>query len=314
MALPTLEKTWQYNINQSVSSTGTAQGDMKKLILTIKNILIGFSTSPWTVVRSSNGTTVAESDLWTTIGDMVTNYDGSDHSWIVLQQTGVPGGPFQLCIDLDYYAMYQTSWIYSPNAGFIGGTTTNRPTATDQTVLVNIGNWTNDSGISSKRLHVMMSADGQCTRIFTFTGGVITFSLFMETLADTSVGLSSKTVCTLSFSYTSIDFFNNAYWNGRFGTTNYVAFTATESYKNGPIPIGNSGTTSDFTGAYPITPLSAYSETEDCHGRVGRFVDFYMGASGTPNGSTYPLTPNDKEFVQFSQFIMPWNGTVPLMS
>jgi hypothetical protein len=315
MAIPTLEKTWQYNVNQAIASVGTADGDMKKLVLAMKNSLTGFSSSPWTVVRSSNGTTVAASDLWTSVSAMVNTYDGSAHSWIVLEQTGVTGGPFQLCIDLNYSGMYQMSWVYSPTAGFtVGGTTTARPTASDQTVLVNAGTWINDTGISSKVLHVMMSADGQCTRVYTFVAGIVSFSLLIETLADTSATLTSKAVATLGLAYTSTNFYNNAYWHGRFGSTHYVAFTATEGYKNGPVPSGNSGTISDFTSAFAISPLSAYSETGGCHGRAGRFVDLYMGAAGAPNGSTYPLTPNDKEFVQFSQFVMPWNGTAPLMA
>ena len=71
MALPTLEKTWQFNVNQAIATTGVVNTDAQNLLFRIKQTLIGFSSNPWTVVRSSNSVTTGASDLWVAASNLI---------------------------------------------------------------------------------------------------------------------------------------------------------------------------------------------------------------------------------------------------
>jgi hypothetical protein len=89
MALPTLEKTWQFNVNQSTTTSGSILPDMQALLYKLKTSLIGFGSTPWTVIRSSNGSSAGASDYWASSSDLIWNYEGSAHSWMVLQQSAL---------------------------------------------------------------------------------------------------------------------------------------------------------------------------------------------------------------------------------
>jgi hypothetical protein len=320
MALPTLERTWQYNVNQAIISSGIASTDLKQLILQIKNSMIGFASNPWTVVSSSTGAVVDNSDLWATISDiMVPQSLGNPHSWIVLQQTGVTGGPLQLCIDMveSYYGeMDRLIVLISPSAGFTGGTISARPTATDEAFLVNKQKWISNTGANSKVLHVTQDSSGKSTRVFVFTSSTCILHILIETLADSALPVPVNVLWgyVVDVQRTATYCYDNPVINGYYNGTHYLSYMATEAFGSTPITNGNSGSTSNFTSTFPIVPISSYSLTGGCQGRAGRFVDLYMGSSGVLTGGTYPLTPSDKEFAQFLQFITPWNGTVVLMT
>jgi hypothetical protein len=98
------------------------------------------------------------------------------------------------------------------------------------------------------------------------------------------------------------------------GSTPWIGFTGTEAFHSITVVSGNSGGISNFTNAYPMCPISVYSETGSAKGRAGRVADIWAGSAGVPSGSTFPVSPNDKEFVQFGQLIIPWNGTAPLIT
>ena len=180
MALPTLEKTWQFDVNQVTPTVGVLETDMDTMILKLKNSLIGFASTPWTVVRSSNGVTVAASDLWSTIADLV--HSSSARSWIVLKQTGCGGqGNLQICLDLNSSAQNNHDLYVSWHAGFGAGTTSARPTATDETGFsLQWGSVTPGQTV----LHVAQSSDGASTRVFLARDGAIVTTWLIDTQAD----------------------------------------------------------------------------------------------------------------------------------
>ena len=314
MSLPTLEKTWQYSVNQQIASTSTVNGDCQTQIYRIKQALISFASNPWTVVSSSNTSTSGASDLWVGPSSIQGN-SFSPHSWIVLQQTGVFGGPMQICLDMNSSQYYQMSLVMSSSAGFTGGTTSARPTATDEFMVLNQSTWTNSSS-SSSVLHALMSSDGASTRIILSTGGIIRTVMFFDTLMDTSIAqrASIALIHNNGSSLVHSDVYSSAKFGTRNGTINCLSYVGSESYNSNLVATANSGSVSTVTGAYPITPLSLHTETTGSRGRLGRLVDVWFGSSGCPSGSSYPTVPDDKEFVQFGPFVFPWNGTAPLLS
>ena len=140
MPLPTLDKTWQFSVNNRIAADSTTTGgandgtnDRKNLLLGIKNALIGFASNPWTVSGSSGavaGTGAMDSvDRWTSISEMLsTATTSTDRSWIVLTQSAVG---IHLLIDWVGFGSHRGSGIdiFVSTAAFTGGALNARPTA-----------------------------------------------------------------------------------------------------------------------------------------------------------------------------------------
>lgn len=184
MSFPALQKTW---IGGSISGATdfinklisvSAGGHAFTTLFEIKQAMINFHTAPWTVIGSSNSLSAAMdgTDYWDNSGDLQYKNGASDpFAWIVLEQTGVSGS-FQVCFALDITLASDSgrndiSVIFSA-AGFgtanggTNGSTTARPTATDEQSLDGT-DWIGAEGGSStdKLLSVIQSDDGECTRV-----------------------------------------------------------------------------------------------------------------------------------------------------
>lgn len=312
MALPTLEKTWQYDVNQDLATSGVLATDQRALMFAIKDALVSFGVQPWTVVSSSDSSSAGASDYWVDAADLVFAGPGVAHSWIVLKQTGL-GTNVQLCIDLiNQYDYSVATVILSPNAGFTGGSTTARPTATDEVTVLSSAAWTGLAAAADVKLHVMQSDDGQCTRVVICSQSACRGLWILDKLADSSLAIP-VVVTMKNGTTTGSTHLTNAYFVGRHSTTNLTAYCGTEYYNTTAGVNANSGAPSDISGLYPITPLSAWSETTGAKGRLGRFQDLWIGSSSFGLGGTYPATPDSKLFAQFQQFVFPWDGSTPLI-
>jgi hypothetical protein len=177
MALPALQKTWQGGTTLGgtdlINQTILAANLQKDTLLAIKNALITFNLANWTVVGSSDSVTAAmdATDRWVTNANLVwATTAGTVFSWIVLQQTGIQAS-FQMLISLEILAAADTNRedVYmgvSFSAGFTGGSTTARPTATDEHAGA-ILDWIGAEGgtPTDKVLTCIQSDDGECTRV-----------------------------------------------------------------------------------------------------------------------------------------------------
>jgi hypothetical protein len=209
MAAPALQKTWQFSVNQDLNTLGSYTTDRQRLLRTIKNSLIGFALSPWTVRGSSNGTTAGMDavDRWVNNTDLNWNSASSAHSWIVLRQAGL-GTNIDLLIscntkDQGNNPRYLTVLIAVDGVGFTGGTTTADPTATEtistllqpsftSPVQTGLGYWMRGDNASTFdcALHCLQSSDGQCTRVGVFVGGSPVMWLILDKLRNPVTGLT----------------------------------------------------------------------------------------------------------------------------
>lgn len=318
MALPTLEKTWQFNVNQVLATSGVAETDHINMWFLIKQTLTGFSTNPWTVVRSCDSTTVDASDLWLTSANVVPGT--SSHSWIVFQQSAIggTGGPFQLLVDLNNNSGVGYGNVYvSHGAGFTGGSVSTRATATDEVAIVANAAIISPNIARNLIVSCQMSSTGDSTRVLVFGSGVCLLMYLFETVSDsllTYKGLSFGTTGSVIPTAASHVASTSNSWSGK-RTNNYTASLGTEVYGGSTTVVAaNGGAISDISGAYAIAPLSAHSESVGSKGRVGRIADMWLGSASIPTGSTYPASPDDKEFLQINQFIFPWDGTNPILT
>lgn len=186
MALPALQKTWQGGttlggidlVNQPISEA-SSELTARTVLLKIKQALTTFNLNPWTVVGSSDSVAASmdTTDRWSDVSDLVFRVlSGGVHSWIVLQQSNIAAN-FQVCFDLSNILAadpnrQNLSIFVSVVAGFTGGSTTDRPTATDEYELnASTSPWLGSmtTGVATM-LSCFESSDGQCTRIIASDG------------------------------------------------------------------------------------------------------------------------------------------------
>lgn len=131
--MATFEKEWQSKANIPLSITSSNRSTAS-LLFNIKEALVGnhgATSGKWSVVRSSNGTAVDNSDLWQTLSDVVSPANGNPRSWIVLKSPGVV--PYWLVLEFQFNT--SGTVVASVRAEFYtaeptGGTTTVAPTGT----------------------------------------------------------------------------------------------------------------------------------------------------------------------------------------
>jgi hypothetical protein len=324
MALPSLDKTWQYNVNNLRGNTGDNLEDNRDILFMIKQSLIGETfggsslgwTGTWTVQSSSPGDgTFGAGDNWADVTDIVWANVGTNHSWIVFRQAAT-GSEF--CVDCrnsnDSYATI--AWSHS--AGFGVGSATNRPTATDEIELITNAFWV--GGLTTPfaaRIHTMISTDGECTRVYAqirnLTNLVWLFDLAKNPVSgwvNPSIALARSGSSTIDMAlYTSWNEADNIY--GYHGATAMTLYASMEGADDDPlVEQGFVASANDIDGSWPMLPAGLVSETAGARGRHGELFDFWFGSGYQVSGTTYP-DDLSRQFAQFGNIIVPWNGSAP---
>lgn len=317
--LPTLEKSWQYVVNQSF---GSGSG-YRSALRAIKNAMIGFASSPWLVGYSCgfNGTIQVAG----TPGDAVDRWNadaalvwlaGGVRSWIVLTQANITSG-FQLLIDLNAGSTaYSTASFYvSPSAGFTGGTTSARPTATDEIAISGVvGTGWGPATTSASRIHVAMSTDGQCTRIFVCSGNIVGGMWILDRIKAPRAGIALPFVAGVVSNSGGVNVVTKANLNdvqalrGKFSTT-IAGLYMTGEGANGLLVGGLVSTADDIDSAYSVSNIGLLSTTSGARGRFGQLFDLFWGSSGPTNGDDYDETSN-MVLAQMRDVLHPAGGVV----
>lgn len=344
MSLPTPDKTWQFNVNQALATTTVELTDHQRLLRTIKDTLVGFGLHPWTVGYSCNSVTAGTvndgTDRWTLNTNLVWTNTTTARSWMVLKQAATG---FQLllhCRDTVSATARGIGAYLSPSAGFTGGTTTARPTATDEITLCaenetstgNGGQWDGFNLASSVVLHVLHSSDGKCTRVFICRANACVASWFIDipknpasSWTTPNVGSIKGLFVTSSPTYARLvtatlansPFFSSV--NSSFsGTTLIAASTLTCEFY-----VGSAGTTqsvgqnitvvNDLSTSYPLLPTGIFSGTPGITTRLATMFDVWVSSTVPTTGDTFP-NDTSRQFAVFGNIIVPWNGTVPVIT
>lgn len=330
MSLPTLSKIWQFQVNQRVFYQGTSNATEKRLIRTIKNLMKGFSANPWTCSGSSNSSTAGMdgSDRWTTDADITKAASASPHSWIVLRQTGIATN-YEVCLDMNTASPAGMSIVVSPSAGFTGGTTSARPTATDEISLITTSTWTTTTTFQSFIIHAMQSTDGQCTRIQVWRAGnhQPTFWIFDKpqnvvtgwTNPSISLATAQQTSGLASDQGTNLEAKN---LKGRGTVTFSLQMTGeyAKSFSPGVQVLAGAryvgSMTNAFDNIWPFFPIGIAAEDSVHQGRHGNIFDLWWKPLGIGDGDTFPSSTTNRQFVALGGLMFPWtgDGTIPLLA
>lgn len=288
MALPTLSKSWTFNCNNAIAAQGTVLADCQALLFAIISALL--ATGKWTVAYSCNSTTAGTAgdgvNRWASAANLVWSYAGDNHSWIVLKNTNMPGGNYQLCFDLSSTTATIMSVVRSVHAGFTGGSTTARPTAADKVTLLSDAYWGGPSPDAAMRWSTLVSTDGQCTRIVIAGGGSLLGFLYFDRTTNEDAGTT----------YPFAD-----YIVGAASGPVTLSITATKTYPLAVSGTGSVGFVSQLTDLaspssinsnWPIVPACLIGTTSGAFGYLGMFQDMWIGSGSVATGDSYPGAPN----------------------
>lgn len=316
MALPTLTKTWQHNINNQTPSGSLA--DNRAQLLAIVSALRGFTSSPATIRYSCNSTVAGAPgdgvNRWTSAANLVWANAGVAHSWMVLF---LPGAGVELLLSCEGSATYGSNLLVATSAaGFTGGSTTLRPTAVDEVVLASATLFSNNLG--SQRWSVQRTADGEQTRILICHSNTPQTLICIEKPANATAGWTSPYVLAVSTSllFSTLSSVNSRIACRAAGAQCDLSLTC-EGGNATTSSIINSTTygvqANELSGEWPIAPIGIVGLTPGARGRHGSLVDMWWGSSGASSGDTYPTSA--PQFAQFGNLIIPWDGvTTPALS
>jgi hypothetical protein len=218
--------------------------------------------------------------------------------------------------------------IVSHGAGFTGGTTTTRPTATDEIVVkannqsggINSGYMAgNDTNSRTFRLHVMHATNGQSTRWIICTSGFAVGFGFVEKAINTVTPWVDPWACAWASENTGQHMpiytqFNDLLWTRtRINGTNGGLYLTSEGY--GSFMIGEGTLESiqnELTGEWPFFPIGLVCENAGVRGRHGQLADMYWGNT-VNNGAQFPAD-GSRQWAQVGHIIVPWNGSLLSMT
>ena len=327
MTLPVLDKTWQYNVNNILRTTGTALGDNQKLVRAIKNAMIGFGLGAWTVRGSSNGASawgLDNVDRWAADVNLIWANAGTNHSWIVLKNTAL-GANVEVCIDLRSTTPSRIDVVMSYAAPFAGGSLSARPTSAGDEIYLTQGATTGyayhnlgDNVTFDCVWHVLHSTDGQATRIFVskYDNTCAMWANFDKVKNPASGWTVPVVGCWLDAGtsknngnpqFVALNDF--AFQYGRQAATSITLYSTSEGLYASMVG-EERYSYNDISNEWALTPVGLASETPNARGRHGTLYDLYWGSIYRQPGDTWP-DDTSRQFIQVGHLVVPWNGTVP---
>ena len=204
MAMPAHVRPWQFQVNQAIDvstdvSANPAANDRALMIGLVGSMLgrgawvdkdnvASASAGNWAVTSScdgAGGATFGNNDginYWDVAGvltasKLVWANPASNHSWIVLQQTGI-AAKLEVLIDLRVGGSSTSANIVISDAGFglanggVNGNATTAPTAVAGSfqALISVTTW-GGGGVLGSVWHAMKSTDGKAFRFFVMRSG-----------------------------------------------------------------------------------------------------------------------------------------------
>lgn len=328
MPLPTLVKAYNYPArNQIFTPTGTTLTDNRTLLLGKKNLLLALSVPPQ--VRGSSDSTTASllavgaagpgTDRWDGITKLVWNNAGSAHSWIVLRWTSIATN-YETLLTCENASANGTSLtvLVSPSAGFTGGSTTARPTATDEFTLRSTASWGHfaNASLNTIKLNCIQSSDGQVTRLFSFSTGVCIGWIGFEKPQNPVTGWNNPSASiwlgsdsgALASQPTYNNLYSTAAYLGR-GTGTMTMFLEAPAAA-GAVTLVTVNRPNDLSTLNPEADVGLFSNTASHGGHHGKLFDIYWGIPAVANGTsvTDPSPPNARLWDKVGDFWLPSNG------
>ena len=332
MALPVLSKAYQFSLNNIAAVGGSQLICNQNLLFGIKQVLKAFGTLPMTCWGSSDGVggfgNGDLADRWALSTNLIWAAAGVNHSWIVLQQSGLDaGGKASICLDCDSAFQQNISIILSPSAGFgaanggADGTGTDRPTAIDQGVLLSAANYGGPQAFAARSVFsILQSTDGQVTVVLIFRGGGVA-GLWIIDKAKSPVPQWThpvfgwaKGVNTAAPGDPSVASYANLLTNSiRAFLTNACAAQFT-GLSLGVNLLGQTMTFADEDSSnWPMPEIGIYLTTVGHRGQKGKVFDLWWSSTACALADAY-TSAGTLQFMTVGDLILPWDGATALIT
>jgi len=318
MAIPSLEKNYEFDLNRHVGVVGGQHNAYRECYFNMKQAWINWTAGAATVWGSSDKTNWSNTgtDYWVDQYDLLT---GSPGSWIVLNMYG--GGQLLMALGSSYDHGYIQ---YSPAGLYTGGGATTLPTAADAYTWSNNADWWFDAGSTERdgRLHCIHSTDGDVELVFLADAGIIKCAMIFVRPQDPVSGWTANHVAWC-VSYSAGGRLTNAYlgqstdnFEFRQGGAWRDGFLSTASMNREAITERTELSIQSWTGKVPMSPCGFASIIAGAKGRHGRIPDLYYVHDTLSNGDTIEDNPSSptREWCVFESLAVPWDGSVPLMA
>lgn len=324
MALPVLEKTYTFSVNEAYGGVSAA-ADHTAMLFAIKDRLTSYLSNPWVVHSSSNGVggSAGLGDYWLSTADLDWS-NGGVRSWIVLT---MPNGG-QVLLDCNGTSgpterllgvYYSAGGLYDAS----GASTSVLPTATDENVIFTNGAWFAGQTIAQNyKLHFIHSNDGENSMVIGFHSGNNRFFMGSLKVQDPVAGWDYPHVFHMltdanadHMTYTRMRAQQLWYTRTTAAGINFVGGLTCEGFLSDAIG-QETVAVNVFSGDWPMAPMGFASTTLNARGRHGRIADLWYGPTALNSGDTLEENPGapTREFAQFADIIVPWDGSVPLIA
>jgi hypothetical protein len=270
----------------------------------------------------------------------VWNGPGSNHSWIVLENTlvaavGTPGNP-QIKFDLDRGDGdgWQSHVKVSSTGAYTGGTATDAPV--DAATEFEASPYWNSyygtfslghPGNQDSQSHVWCSTDGEVLYIAgTAIGslfGVLTIAKVKEPeTTNWPAPWVAIRQARESTNGTNSGGFNTSYTftqthlgdPGNQGALWLTSETIVKPADAARYLIGEQNLVDEDTNAWPLGQVGLFSSITTHRGRKGLLFDTYWGLSSAAAGDTYVNGLGQKEWIHLGQFVVKWTNTAMEMT
>jgi len=309
MAAPSHTLTWTIRGDLYVPEQSSALEQARHTLFKMKTTLIG--EFGWTVARSTNSSTTADSDLWLSTSNLVWAVGTGAHSWIVFNR---PNGE-QVCFELRNGTSsnyWQGSMYISPGGLFTGGSNTVGPTATDQITLISVGNLLTTNDVAPRNWYIAQSSDGNNTMIVHMQNNITYSAFFFERLQSPHANFVDRSLVYGLGSGSQLTYSNWVHTARLYGrlidSTQVTATLLCAGTRSGGL--GEHINVRDLDGEMLLLRTKAYSNTSGYKGILGTVPDLYIGSDLQKNGDTFPDgLGNPGKWLCLDNLILPWNNT-----
>lgn len=303
--------TWTCDVNNAAAAGASTYIQAQNTIHEVKTALVNIG---WTLQSSSNSSSAGASDYLTASTNWV--WSTGAHAWARLRDPDLSN--FEIVIDCNRASVnpHTMDIYFSPSGGFSGGSTTARPTASDEQSIIVNSNWISSASATATVVHATRSA-GVGTRLWIYRGGGLVswwqFDLLRTQISGQSNGVVARVHGSVNAANdTELASAQNAF--AVMGSTKVSMYYAIPAQAS--VSTYWSDRTTDLADAnelesttiYPAHPLIWVGNTASYYGSHAIADDLYIVSTGLSDGDDAPSTGLTKKWVVVGNLLVPWDG------